>query len=102
MEEFHGTGGRIMGYVHCPFCGARVTVGSDGSVEPKCPRCGAWAARDAAGGGSGSGEPQDEAGVSTTMGATMALETRSVEGPAGEVSFVRAPYAGDFPDGFEL
>jgi len=87
-----------MGSVHCPFCGAQVSVGSDGAVEPKCPRCGAWAVAGAR------ADPSSRAGLEAhvdltgAMGELMALETRDVAGPAGDVAFVRAPYAGETPD----
>lgn len=91
-----------MGYVHCPFCGARVSVGSDGSVEPKCPRCGAWAVAAGAGDPTMPPELHGHADLTGSMGATMALETRGVAGPTGEVAFVRAPYAGEVPDGLDV
>jgi|GEM_PF-3906441 len=81
-----------MGYVHCPFCGARVAVGSDGSVEPKCPRCGAWAVTRAH--AAADGPAAEGALAAGTLGATMALELRGLEGPEGPISFVRAPYGG--------
>jgi len=86
-----------MGSVHCPFCGGSVHVAGDGSVEPRCPRCGAWAV--AAGTGAGL---RGATAASTALGATQALEERAVAGPSGEVRFIRAPYAGEVPEGLDL
>lgn len=77
-----------MEHVRCPFCGARVAVGGDGTAEPRCPRCGAWTVPVPAHGAAHLGW-----GLETTM----ALEERAEEGPAGRIAFVRAPYAGEGP-----
>lgn len=92
-------GKSTMGYVHCPFCGARVTMLADGSVQPKCPRCGAWAVAGGAGGVE-LGDPPT--GATGNMEATMALESRAVAAPNGDVTFVRTPYAGEVPADLNL
>lgn len=91
-----------MGSVQCPFCGAQVTVDSDGAVEPQCPHCGAWAVADTGGTAGHPSELHGHVDITGSMGATMLLESRAVQGPAGEVSFVRAPYGGEVPEGLEL
>ena len=86
-----------MGSVHCPFCGGSVHVAGDGSVQPQCPRCGAWAVA----GGPASDALRGGAELEAGLGANQALESRAVAGPAGEVRFVRAPYTGEHPDTLE-
>ncbi len=73
-----------MPQVVCPFCGQPVSVFDGGSIEPTCRRCGAWvmAARPAAA----------VSAAVDRLSSTMALETRDVSGPGGDLTFVASPY----------
>ena len=70
--------------VICPFCGNSVAVSSDGRMEPTCGGCGAWVV--AARGRAALSDAVDR------LASTMAVETREVSGPVGDLTFVATPY----------
>lgn len=73
--------------VVCPFCGDPVAVFSDGNVEPTCRRCGAWVV---------AAQPARRLSDAVDrLSSTMAVETRDVAGPTGDLTFVTTPYLPD-------